>query len=81
MDKEVFDRLLTEFKDLNDKALKLRNFILDKDKFEQIDNLNRDLLVAQLKSMESYLSVLTIRIGLNSPKDFNLESNEKEVSE
>lgn len=81
MDKNVFDRLLNEFEELNDKVVKLRNFILDKDKFEKIDNLNRDLLVTQLKSMESYLSVLSIRIGLNSPKDINAESKESNVSE
>lgn len=73
MNKEKFKNLLLEFNDLNDRTSKLRTFILDKDKFDKIDNLNKDLLIAQLKTMESYLSVLSIRIGLNNTKD-NAES-------
>lgn len=69
MEKEVFERMLSEFNEVNERVVKLRDFILDKDKFEKIDNLNRDLLIAQLKAMESYLAVLSIRIGLNSLKD------------
>jgi len=69
MQKEVFERMLSEFNEVNERTVKLREFILNKEKFEKIDNLNRDLLIAQLKAMESYLSVLSIRIGLNAPKD------------
>ena len=29
-------------------------------------NLNKDLMIAQLKAMEAYLSTLSIRIGLNA---------------
>lgn len=68
MKNDVFERLMEEFQMLNDKVMKLRTFIMDADKFNQLDNLNRDLLVAQLKAMEAYLSVLSIRIGLNSPQ-------------
>lgn len=68
MEKEVFERMLGEFNELNEKATKLRDFILS-DKSKEVDNLNRDLLVAQLKAMEAYLSVLSIRIGLNAPKE------------
>ena len=66
MEKEVFERLLVEFNENNDRANKLRDFILNNDKFQELDNLNKDLLIAQLKAMEAYISVLSIRIGLNS---------------
>lgn len=69
MKKEVFDRLMQEFSELNDKITKLRNFLLDEEKVKVLDNLNKDLLIAQLKAMEAYISVLSIRIGLNAPKE------------
>ena len=59
---------LEEFNEVNERANKLREFILS-DKCKEVDNLNRDLLIAQLKAMEAYISVLSIRIGLNAPKD------------
>lgn len=75
MEQAVFQRMLGEFNEVNERATKLRDFILS-DKSKEIDNLNRDLLIAQLKAMEAYVSVLSIRIGLNSPKD---EIQEAEV--
>lgn len=81
MEKEVFERILSEFNEVNERVVKLRDFILNKDKFEKIDNLNRDLLIAQLKAMESYLSVLSIRIGLNSPKDNTVSEEDQNPKE
>ena len=75
MEQAVFQRMLGEFNEVNERATKLRDFVLS-DKSKEIDNLNRDLLIAQLKAMEAYVSVLSIRIGLNSPKD---EIQEAEV--
>lgn len=69
MEKEVFERLLKEFTEVNERANKLKDFILDEEKIKTVDNLNKDLLIAQLKAMEAYLSVLSIRIGLNAPRD------------
>lgn len=69
MEKEVFDRLLKEFTEVNERANKLKDFILDEEKIKTVDNLNKDLLIAQLKAMEAYLSVLSIRIGLNAPRE------------
>lgn len=69
MEKEVFERLLSEFNDLNEKVTKCRTFLMDEEKSKVLDALNRDLLITQLKVMESYLSILSIRIGLNAPKD------------
>lgn len=66
MTKEVFEKTLTEFQELNDRTNKLREFILDKENFDKLDNLNKDLLISQLKAMEAYISILSIRIGLNS---------------
>lgn len=68
MEQAVFQRMLEEFNEVNERANKLREFILS-DKSKEVDNLNRDLLIAQLKAMEAYVSVLSIRIGLNAPKD------------
>lgn len=69
MEKEVFERLLMEFNENNERANKLRDFIINNEKFNEIDNLNKDLLITQLKAMEAYLSVLSIRIGLNAPQE------------
>ena len=69
MEKEVFERLLKEFSEVNERASKLKDFILDEAKVKKIDNLNKDLLIAQLKAMEAYLSILSIRIGLNAPRE------------
>ena len=69
MDKETFGRMLEEFNGLNEKATKLRTFLLDEEKTKDIDSLNKDLMIAQLKAMEAYLSVLSIRIGLNAPRE------------
>ena len=81
MEKEVFDRMLAEFKENSERTNKLRDFILDQEKFNTLDNLNKDLLIAQLKSMESYISILSIRIGLNSKVMSESEINTEEVSE
>lgn len=81
MEKEVFERMLTEFNEVNERTVKLRDFILNKEKFDKIDSLNKDLLIAQLKAMESYLSVLSIRIGLNSPKDNNIAEEDQNPKE
>lgn len=63
MEKSVFDRLLTEYKELE--TTKLRDFLINKIDKTSIDNLNKDLLIAQLKAMEAYLTILSI--GLNQP--------------
>lgn len=67
MEKNTFDRLLTEYKELEIKTTKLRDFLINKVDKTSIDNLNKDLLIAQLRTMESYLTILSIRIGLNAP--------------
>lgn len=66
MTHEVLDRMLVEFQENGERTNKLRAFILDEIKFNELDNLNKDLLIAQLKAMEAYISILSIRIGLNS---------------
>ena len=69
MEKEVFERMLSEFNELNERVNKCREFLLDEEKSKVLDALNRDLLVAQLKAMEAYLSILSVRIGLNAPRE------------
>ena len=67
MEKNTFDRLLTEYKELEIKTTKLRDFLINTIDKTSIDNLNKDLLIAQLRAMEAYLTILSIRIGLNRP--------------
>lgn len=74
MEENTFDRVLTEFKELKEKIDKLTNFLLKES--DSVDNLNKDLLIAQLKAMETYLTILSIRIGLNTPKIKQEETNE-----
>ena len=69
MEKEVFERMLNEFNELNERVNKCRAFLLDEEKTKVLDALNHDLLVAYLKSMESSLAILSIRIGLNAPRE------------
>jgi hypothetical protein len=66
MTQETLDKMLSEFQENGERTNKLRAFILDEEKFNQLDNLNKDLLISQLKAMEAYISILSIRIGLNS---------------
>lgn len=75
MEQATFQRMIDEFKEVNERTTRLRDFILS-DKVKEIDSLNHDLLIAQLKAMETYLSILSIRIGLNTQKD---EIQEAEV--
>lgn len=74
MEENTFDRILIEFKELKEKIDKLTNFLLKES--DSVDNLNKDLLIAQLKAMETYLTILSIRIGLNTPKIKQEEANE-----
>ena len=78
MTQEVFDRMIVEFQEVGERTNKLRNFILDTENFDKIDNLNKDLMIAQLKAMEAYVSVLSIRIGLNSKSVADQEVSEPE---
>ena len=77
MTQEMLDRMLVEFQEVGERTNKLRTFILDTEQFDQIDNLNKDLMIAQLKAMEAYVSILSIRIGLNS----KTVSEDQEVAE
>lgn len=78
MEQAVFERMLAEFNELNNRVVKCREFLLDEERSSVLDNLNRDLLIAQLKAQEAYLSLLSIRIGLNAPKtDTEVETTEE----
>lgn len=81
MTQEVLDRMLVEFQENGERTNKLRAFILDTEKFDKLDNINKDLLIAQLKAMETYVSILSIRIGLNSRVVENTEESTEELSE
>lgn len=78
MEKEVFERMLSEFNELNERVTNCREFLLDEEKPKVLDALNRDLLVAQLKAMEAYLSILSVRIGLNAPREEFMQPTDTE---
>ena len=79
MTQEVLDRMLVEFQENGERTNKLRAFILDETKFNALDNLNKDLMISQLKAMEAYISILSIRIGLNSRVEDNTEVTDTEA--
>ena len=79
MTQEVLDRMLMEFQENGERTNKLRAFILGEEKFNTLDNLNKDLLISQLKAMEAYISILSIRIGLNSRVEDNTEVTDTEA--
>lgn len=78
MEKEVFEGMLSEFNEMNERVTKCREFLLDEEKSKVLDALNRDLFVAQLKAMEAYLSILSVRIGLNAPREEFMQSADTE---
>lgn len=56
-----------EREELSKRINELRSYLLDETK--ETDVLLRDLMIAQLKAMETYISILSIRMGLTPPKD------------
>lgn len=79
MEQTTFNRMVTEFEELNEKTNKLRDFLLTKVNKVPMDNLNRDLLISQLKAMEAYQGILSIRIGLNNQEGW-LDKSASEIS-
>ena len=79
MEQATFNRMVTEFEELNKKTNKLRDFLLTKVDKVSMDNLNRDLLISQLKAMEAYQGILSIRIGLNNQEGW-LDKSTPEIS-
>lgn len=67
------EELINEFGDLNKKIEDLKTFITGE---HNLNNLNRDLVVTQIKAMEAYLGILSIRIGLNAKED-NIHGQEQ----
>ena len=79
MEQTTFNRMVIEFEELNEKTNKLRDFLLTKADKIPMDNLNRDLLISQLKAMEAYQGILSIRIGLNNQEGW-LDKPDSEIS-
>ena len=79
MEQTTFNRMVTEFEELNEKTNKLRDFLLTKADKMPMDNLNRELLISQLKAMEAYQGILSIRIGLNNQEGW-LDKSTPEIS-
>ena len=53
------ENLIKEFNELNEKITDLRTSITS-----DTNPINQDLAIAQLNAMETYISILSIRIGL-----------------
>jgi hypothetical protein len=82
MEQEVFERMVLEFNELIKRVEACRDFLLDQEKVSKLDPLNRDLLVAQFKAMETYVSLLSIRIGYNSnPEEQPVDTEETVIPE
>ena len=64
MKKDVFERLVDEKKELDEKRSKLLEFIGSK-QFSKLDYLNKKLLVEQLYIMDKYIHILKWRIEIN----------------
>lgn len=56
-------RMITEYKELNEKIVKLEKF-LNGETFKNLSQLKQDLLKSQHSSMLSYSSTLRIRINI-----------------
>ena len=59
-----FKRLLTEYKELEDKRTKLSKFLLTKPFPKEVSDIQRTLLEKQLVAMEEYATILSARINL-----------------
>lgn len=60
-------RMITEYKELNEKIVKLEKF-LNGETFKNLSQLKQDLLKSQYSSMLSYSSTLRIRINIEGVK-------------
>lgn len=58
------DRLIVEHKDLNEKIMKLYDFIYHNDAYMNLPIDQRDLLQLQLNTMRSYYKILDMRLKL-----------------
>jgi hypothetical protein len=61
---EFVERMIEEQKALKEKIVKLNAFIVDQ-KFNQLDDYNKSLLIRQREGMAVYFETLTARISLN----------------
>lgn len=69
MNQDTFNKLKEEYTNLGEKILELRGFLQDETKLKELDALNKDLLISQLKAMEAYLGIVSIRLGINSSQE------------
>ncbi len=56
------ERMINEFKELNDRVEKMWNFVHKDPKFEELDKTERKLLLRQLTGMSTYLDALEDRL-------------------
>lgn len=56
------ERMVSEYKELNDRVIKLEKFIQSNPLFDKLDKEERCLQVQQLTGMRVYLTALTERL-------------------
>ena len=56
------ERMINEFKELNDRVEKLWYFVHSNPKFNELDKTERKLLLRQLTGMSTYLEALEDRL-------------------
>lgn len=65
---EHIERMKDEFKELEDKIIKAKSFIMSENFKKFLDNKQRELLVNQVYVMESYALILKQRIDYDINK-------------
>lgn len=63
---KLIESLKKQFDNTYDNIIELKTFLLDPESNKKIDNLTKDLLIGQLKSMETYYSILSITLGMQN---------------
>lgn len=64
MEKDFVERMIHEQKELQEKLVKLIKFI-GSEKFAQLDDYQKSLLIRQREGMAVYFETLTARLSLN----------------
>jgi hypothetical protein len=73
MEKETYNRLVQERKELSEKYNALLKFVRAA-KFQELSLANKILLNKQLNAMLDYLQILDCRIEINTPQECNCKS-------
>lgn len=67
------ERMLSEFKELSGKCLKLKTFILSNEEFKKLDSRRQSLMSAQLNAMDVYKNILEERLNIEGINPYKNE--------